>query len=44
MNEKDKRCAETIIDCCNRIDNYLNRFNDDKEIFMSDSYIRMLAP
>ena len=37
MNEKDKRCAETIIDYCNRIDDYLNRFDDDKEIYMSDS-------
>ena len=25
MNEKDKRWAETIIDYCNRIDDYLNR-------------------
>ena len=37
MNEKDKRCAETIIDYCNRISDYLNRFDDDKEIYMSDS-------
>ena len=37
MNGKDKRCAETIIDYCNRIDDYLKRFDDDKEIYMSDS-------
>ncbi|MBO7158974.1 MAG: hypothetical protein IJH63_12880 [Methanobrevibacter sp.] len=37
MNEKDKRGAETIIDYCNRINDYLNRFDDDKEIYMSDS-------
>ena len=37
MNEKDKRCAETIIDYCNRINDYLNRFDDDKEVYMSDS-------
>ena len=27
MNEKDKRSAETIIDYCNRIDDYLNTPN-----------------
>ena len=37
MNEKDKRWAKTIIDYCNRIENYLNRFDDDKEIYLSDS-------
>lgn len=37
MNDKDKRSAETIIDYCNRINDYLNRFDDDKEIYMSDS-------
>ena len=37
MNEKDKRWAKTIIDCCNRIEDYLNRFDDDKEIYLSDS-------
>ena len=37
MNEKDKRSAETIIDYCDRIADYLNRFDDDKEIYMSDS-------
>ena len=37
MNEKDKRCAETIIDYCNCINDYLNRFDEDKEIYMSDS-------
>ena len=37
MNEKDKRCAETIIDYCNCINDYLNRFDDDKEVYMSDS-------
>ncbi len=37
MNEKDKKHAKTIIDYCNRIDDYLNRFNDDKEIYMSDN-------
>ena len=37
MNGKDKRCAETINDYCNRIDDYLKRFDDDKEIYMSDS-------
>lgn len=37
MNEKDKRWAKTIIDYCNRIEDYLNRFDDDKEIYLSDS-------
>ena len=37
MNEKDERYAETIIYYCNRIGDYLNRFDDDKEIYMSDS-------
>ena len=37
MNEKDRRWAETIIDYCNRIDDYLSRFDDDKEIYMSDN-------
>ena len=37
MNGKDKRCAETINDYCNCIDDYLKRFDDDKEIYMSDS-------
>ena len=37
MNDKDKRWAETIIDYCNRIDDYLSRFDDDKEIYMSDN-------
>ena len=37
MNEKDMRWAETIIDYCNRIDDYLSRFDDDKEIYMSDN-------
>ena len=27
MNEKDKRWAKTIIDYCNRIEVYLNRFD-----------------
>ena len=27
MNEKDKRWAKTIIDYCNRIEDYLNRFD-----------------
>ena len=39
MNEKDKRCAETIIDYCNRIDDYLNRFDDDKEILTKETII-----
>lgn len=37
MNDKDRRWAETIIDYCNRIDDYLSRFDDDKEIYMSDN-------
>ena len=37
MNEKDKRWAETIIDYCNRIEDYLSRFDDDKEIYLSDN-------
>ena len=32
MNEKDRRWAEIIIDYCNRIDDYLSRIDDDKEI------------
>ena len=37
MNEKDKRWVKAIIDYCNRIEDYLNRFDDDKEIYLSDS-------
>lgn len=37
MNDKDKRWAETIIDYCNRIDDYLSWIDDDKEIFLSDN-------
>ena len=37
MNEKDRRYAESIIDYCNRINEYLNRFDNDKEIYMSDN-------
>lgn len=43
MNEKDKRWAKTIIDYCNRIEDYLNRFDDDKEIYLSDSLYKMLV-
>ena len=43
MNEKDKRCAETIIDYCNRIDDYLNRFDDDKKFTCLTVYIKMLV-
>ncbi len=37
MNEKDKRYAETIIDYCDRINDYLNRFDNDKDTYMSDN-------
>ena len=37
MNKKDKRHAKILIDYCNRIDDYLNRFDDNKEIYMSDN-------
>ena len=37
MNEKDKKHAKTLINYCNRIGDYLNRFDDNKEIYMSDN-------
>ena len=37
MNEKDKRWAKTMIDYCNCIEDYLNRFYGYKEICLYDS-------
>ena len=37
MNEKDKRCALTLIDYCNRIEEYMIRIDNDKEAYLSDN-------
>lgn len=37
MNEKDKRYALTIIDYCNRIEEYMIRIDNDKETYLSDN-------
>ena len=36
MNEKDKHTVESIIFYCDRMEDHVNRFGDDKEIFLSD--------
>ena len=43
MNEKDKRCAETIIDYCNRIDDYLIDLMMIKKFTCLTVYIKMLV-
>ena len=43
MNEKDKRSAETIIDYCDRIADYLNRFDMIKKFTCLTVYIKMLV-
>ena len=36
MKEKDKRTINIVIHYCNRMEDYSNRFNNDKEIYLSD--------
>lgn len=36
MNEKDKKTVESIIFYCNRMQAHVNRFGNDKEIYLSD--------
>ena len=37
MNKKDKRWVLTIIDYCNRIEEYMIRIDNDKETYLSDN-------
>lgn len=36
MKEKDKRTIRIIVDYCNRMEDYTNRFDNNKEIYLSD--------
>ncbi|SFL47667.1 hypothetical protein SAMN02910297_00992 [Methanobrevibacter olleyae] len=36
MNEKDKKTVESIIFYCNRMQAHVDRFGDDKGIYLSD--------
>lgn len=36
MKEKDKRTIKIIVDYCNRMEDYTNRFDNNKEIYLSD--------